>query len=152
MLTPSRPAALAPVLMVMLGLLAILSCALQGDYPAPALGVLVDGNLAVVELLPGSAAERAGVQAGDVLVALNGNAYASVDDWRAQVSRIDVGHDYDLEIRRGGQVLTLRVTSARPPPPRRTPGVTPTAVPTDIASVRLLPAPRFCRANVTAAP
>ena len=45
----------------------LLSCALQGDYPAPALGVLVDRNLTVVAVLPDGAGERAGVQVGDVL-------------------------------------------------------------------------------------
>ena len=50
---------------------AMLGCGLQGDYPAPALGVFVDGNLGVVEVLAGGAAEKAGVQVGDVLVSLN---------------------------------------------------------------------------------
>ncbi len=138
MITPPQPPVPAPVLIVMLGLLVIPGCALQGDYPAPALGVLVDASLTVVEVLPGSAAERAGVQVGDVLVALNASAYANVDDWRAEVSRIDVGHDYNLEIRRGSQAMTLKVTSARPPWPGPTSGVAPTAVPTDIYEVRLV--------------
>jgi S1-C subfamily serine protease len=130
-----------PAVVMLLAVLALLSCALQGDYPAPALGVLIDYQLTVVDVLKGSAAERAGVQAGDVLIALNGTAYASVDDWRAKVSAIDTGKDYDLKIQRGGQAMTLRVTSAPYPPNDSPAGVTPTVIPTDIYVVRLLPEP-----------
>ncbi len=122
-------------------LAAMLSCAWQGDTPAPALGVLVDGNLGVVEVMVGGAAEQAGVQVGDVLVALNGTALPSVDDWRTAVSRIEVGLDYDLTVQRAGQSTTLRVTSLPHPPENRDPGVTPTVVPTGIYSVWLLPEP-----------
>ena len=120
---------------------AMLSCAVQGDYPAPALGVLVDGNLAVVAVLADGAAERAGVQVGDVLETLNGAPLTRVADWRTEVSRIKVGLDYDLTVQRAGQSMTLRVTSLVPPTDTRAPSVTPTVAPTGIYYVRLLPQP-----------
>ena len=99
----------------------------------------MDAQLNVVEVLIGSAAERAGVQAADVLTTLNGSAYASVDHWRDKVSAIAPGQDYQLGIRRAGQAITLRVTSAPSPPNTSATGVTTTVVPTDIYVVRLLP-------------
>jgi S1-C subfamily serine protease len=120
---------------------ATLSCALQGDYPAPALGVLVDRNLTVVAVLQDSAGEKTGVQVGDVLMTLNGSAFVSAEDWRNAVSLIETGRDYDLTVQRAGQTRTLRVTSLPHPPNNLPPGVTPTVVPTDIYSVRLLVEP-----------
>ncbi len=132
-------ASLSPALVILLTVFALQSCALQGDYPAPALGVLVDAQLNIVEVLKGTSAVRAGVQAGDVLTTLNGSAYASVYDWPSKVSAIAPGQDYQLGVRHAGQAITLRVTSAPMPPNTSSTGVTPTAIPTDIYVVRLLP-------------
>src|SRR5687768_8362866 len=106
---------------------AMLSCALQGDYPAPALGVVVDRTRTVVAVLPDGAGEKAGVQVGDVLEALNGTPLARIAEWRTEVSRIERGQEFDLTVQRAGQSVTLRGTSRLPPAANLAPGVTPTA-------------------------
>ena len=48
----------------------IVGCAGAGSAPAPELGITADPELKVVAVYPGSAAEKAGVQIGDILVDL----------------------------------------------------------------------------------
>jgi S1-C subfamily serine protease len=108
---------------------AILACAPRGDHAAPALGVAVDSAFVVTYVQAGSAAHHAGIQVGDVLVALNGTTYTSLDDWRHEVSRMAIGQAYTLDVERGGVVATLTLQAARPPTSQ--PGPTPTGVPAD---------------------
>jgi putative radical SAM enzyme (TIGR03279 family) len=59
----------------------------------------------VVAVLPGSAAERAGVLAGDEIVQVNGQAVRDIIQWRLAVDDADP----DLVIRRGGLSLDLTI-------------------------------------------
>ena len=63
------------------------------------------------EVVPNSAAQAAGIQAGDEIVAINGN---KVVEWYKDVEAIreSQGADLTLEINRDGQLLTV-VTQAR---------------------------------------
>lgn len=51
----------------------------------------------------GSAAERAGLQAGDVIIALAGQPVARADDVQRLLSRVPQGRDLPLTYLRGGQ-------------------------------------------------
>jgi putative radical SAM enzyme (TIGR03279 family) len=59
----------------------------------------------VVSVAPGSAAERAGLQAGDELVTLNGEAPRDVIRYRVLADEATV----DLEVRRGGLERVVRI-------------------------------------------
>jgi putative radical SAM enzyme (TIGR03279 family) len=59
----------------------------------------------VVAVLPGSAAERAGVLAGDEIVQVNGQAVRDIIQWRLAVDDADP----DLLIRRGGLSFDLMI-------------------------------------------
>lgn len=65
----------------------------------------------ISEIVPNSAAQAAGIQAGDEIVAINGK---KVVEWYKDVQTIreSKGADVTLEIDRGGQLLTI-VTNAR---------------------------------------
>ncbi|MCC6192755.1 MAG: PDZ domain-containing protein [Anaerolineales bacterium] len=107
------------------------SCASPtGSYPGPALGVVVDEQFTVLDVKSGSTAELAGVQAGDVLLTLDGTGYTSPAEWAIQVGNIEIGKTYTLEVQRGSSVISVTVTSARDSAGDFPPGATPTVIPT----------------------
>ncbi|HEY7628563.1 MAG TPA: DUF512 domain-containing protein [Ilumatobacteraceae bacterium] len=59
----------------------------------------------VVSVAPGSAAERAGVCAGDEVVTINGSVPRDLIEWRFAADEADV----DLEVRRGGLQSSIAV-------------------------------------------
>ena len=68
----------------------------------PALGVTVeeqDGAIVVQRVLEGSAAARAGVEAGDEIRRVDGRRVNSVDRLREALAEIELGEDYELEVR-----------------------------------------------------
>jgi len=72
---------------------------------------LSDSNGALVSTVnPGSAADKAGVQVGDVIVGLNGKAVESSRDLRNRVGGLAPGAKVKLEIMRGGKAMTLNAT------------------------------------------
>lgn len=78
-----------------------------------ALGVSVtedDGHVLVEQVIPGTPAAAAGLEAGDEIRDLNGKRVRSVEDLREAVASADPGHEYHIEIRRDGdeRVLTAR--------------------------------------------
>jgi S1-C subfamily serine protease len=96
---------------------------------APALGVVVDQNLQVVDVEPGSAAAAAGIRLRDVLKAIGGNPVNTPAKAVGSFRAAQVGDTLAVAVARGGQSLTLRVTVA---PRIGHPGQpTPTAVPVD---------------------
>lgn len=56
----------------------------SGSWPAPLLGIVVDENLRVIDLEPGSPAEKAEIQKGDVLFDLTWVATATQDEANAE--------------------------------------------------------------------
>ena len=70
----------------------------------------VDDALRVVTVLPGSAAAAAGIEVGDEIRELNGDRVHTAEELRDALAAVDVGHEYDIEIRRDGddQTLTAR--------------------------------------------
>jgi C-terminal processing protease CtpA/Prc len=65
-------------------------------------------EVAVVSVIEGSEAERAGLVPGDVLVSVDGAAVASMADARGKLAG-PVADDVVLVVRRADQTLTLRV-------------------------------------------
>ena len=59
----------------------------------------------VVAVAPGSPAERAGISAGDEVVALNGRVPRDVIEWRLLADEADL----EVELRRGGLDVTIEV-------------------------------------------
>ncbi len=64
----------------------------------------------VSQVLPNSAAAKAGVKAGDVIVTMNGKAISSFAAFRADVSSMPVGTKVSLGLLRDGKPVTVVVT------------------------------------------
>ncbi|KHN50200.1 serine endoprotease DegP [Pectobacterium fontis] len=64
----------------------------------------------VSQVRPKSAADEAGIKAGDVIVTLNGKAISSFSALRAQVGSLPVGSKVALGLLREGKPLTVNVT------------------------------------------
>lgn len=64
----------------------------------------------VVEVTKGSGALEAGIEAGDVIVAVDDVPVRTMDDLMLQVRRKQVGDKVALDIRRGAESLTIDVT------------------------------------------
>ncbi len=71
----------------------------------------------VNQVLPGSPAEQAGVQRGDILLALDGQEIAGVRELQLAVASTPVGRTVELQVLRGGKRLTLPVTIVAQAPP-----------------------------------
>jgi hypothetical protein len=77
-----------------------------GMTPGAAALPLVDGGLQLERVIPGGPAEKAGLQAGDVILAVNGRAAAGL----AQAELFDIlgaPRELQLRVKRGGQELAI---------------------------------------------
>ncbi|MCA1906448.1 MAG: PDZ domain-containing protein [Desulfarculus sp.] len=93
----------------------------------PRLGVVVkpqEGGLLVERVLPGGAAQRAGLQAGDRLVSVNGRPLASPKDIHDAIkSQATAPHRYLVE--RRGQWLEITIALEATPPAGQAPAAPP---------------------------
>jgi S1-C subfamily serine protease len=71
-----------------------------------------DQAIEVVEVVSGSPAERAGVRAEDLIVALDGGALRDVGDLQRQMTDDAIGRELRLEVVRGGEPRTLTAVPA----------------------------------------
>ena len=86
-----------------------------GALRGAVLGVSIDdtdGSLLVAAVQPGSPAAEAGVEAGDEIVSVDGDAVATLDELRERLAAVERGTEYELALTRDGEALTLGV--ARP--------------------------------------
>jgi len=60
------------------------------------------------QVYPGTAAQRMGVQPGDLITTLNGGTIGSMNDLRNEVALAGVGGDVVLEVMRNGERLVLQ--------------------------------------------
>ena len=60
----------------------------------------------------GSPAEKAGLKAGDKVVKLAGRDVRNVYDYTQALSEMKAGQEYEIEVLRDGQRLTLKITPA----------------------------------------
>ena len=69
----------------------------------------------VREATAGGPAARAGVRAGDVIVAVDGKRIAGPDDVAAAIQDKEPGESVEVELRRDGAARTLQVDLAARP-------------------------------------
>jgi S1-C subfamily serine protease len=79
------------------------------------LGLPSPRALAVAAVTPGSPADRAGVQPGDLLVSIEDRAIRSVGDLFAGLPRAAIGSPRRLRLLRGNEILE-RVATPSPAP------------------------------------
>ncbi len=79
------------------------------SQPGPATGALIRG------VYVGGPAEGAGIQPGDLVVIVNGQAVHSTSDVRTLLKRIGAGDTLRLTVRRGGALITAVLTVAPRP-------------------------------------
>ena len=100
------------------------------------LGVEVDtsgrkrAGAAIASVDKGGPAQRAGLRAGDLVTAINGERVESTRELIRDVSSVNPGNTAHLRVRRQSQTLDITVTVGRRPPeaPQAEPGDTPDAV------------------------
>jgi serine protease Do len=78
---------------------------------ADSVGIPGKKGALVAELVPGGPAEKAGVQAGDVVTAVNGHAVNNASELTRQVAASHSGDTLSLSIVRGGKPATVVVKS-----------------------------------------
>ncbi len=115
---------------------AINSVESTGQIQAPYLGVMYEAltpaiaaqnNLSVAAgawvasggtgaaVLPGSPAAKAGIQAGDIITAVNGTTIDAAHDLANLINEYSVGQTVTLTVNRKGQTLTVQATLAQRP-------------------------------------
>lgn len=80
-------------------------------------GLDVKEAVIVAEVLPNSPAERAGLQAQDVVLRYQGEGVTGLDEFRSRVASTKPDTEVELTVLRGDQELTLKVTIAEQPEP-----------------------------------
>lgn len=87
-------------------------------FPAGAwesLGISGDRGLLVVTIAPGSAAEKAGIVLGDVLVSIDGSPVRSLRSLQFALDGDRIGKPVPVELVRGGRLVQTAVTVAEKP-------------------------------------
>ncbi|KKL01927.1 Do family serine endopeptidase [Rheinheimera mesophila] len=64
----------------------------------------------VQEVIPGSAADKAGLKSGDIITHLNGKKIGSFTEIRAKIATLGVGKEITLGILREDKAMTVKVT------------------------------------------
>ena len=92
-----------------------LGIAIQDLTPdlAEAMGLSVSAGAVVARVERGSPAEESGMQAGDVVIAMQGEAIRSSTELRNRVGMTPLGEDVELTILRDGERRTLAVRVGR---------------------------------------
>jgi serine protease Do len=76
---------------------------------AEALGLTVDARVIVSDVTPGGPAAKAGLEPGDVVLALDGKPMENGRQFRIDVYTRTIGEQVAVEVRRGSRTLTVRV-------------------------------------------
>ncbi len=91
------------------GLLGIKGGELNGDL-AKAFNVDAQQGAFVSEVMPNSAADKAKLKAGDVIIALNGQKISSFAELRAKIATSGAGKTLELTVLRDGKTQNMKVT------------------------------------------
>lgn len=78
-------------------------------------GVAPGEGVVVADVVPGSPAERAGVQSGDVIVSVNGRPVRNTNELQTEIMYRRVGEQVQVGIVRDGRELTLSVVLGERP-------------------------------------
>lgn len=87
-----------------------------GSLARPLVGVSIkdDPNGAtgafIAEVQSGGAADKAGLQVGDIITSVNGTAIATADEFRGTVGTFSPGQTITLEVQRDGKTIQVDVT------------------------------------------
>ncbi|MGE3621035.1 MAG: S1C family serine protease, partial [Acidimicrobiia bacterium] len=76
-------------------------------------GIEADRGAFVREVVPGSAAERAGIEPGDVVLGIDGDDVAGSEDVAARIREHEAGDEVELRIERDGEQRTVTATLGR---------------------------------------
>jgi S1-C subfamily serine protease len=71
--------------------------------------VAIDGGVAIAGVSPSGPAQAAGLRQGDVIVRVNGERVADLEDFYRKLWRIAAGSDVELSVFRDGRLETLAV-------------------------------------------
>lgn len=82
----------------------------------------VDAGVLVMTVPGDTAADAAGLRAGDVVTAIDDRPVAGVRDVRRCLAAVEPGRVFSIEVMRGGETLALETELDDPPPSRRRPG------------------------------
>jgi hypothetical protein len=80
---------------------------------AEALGLDADAGALVSSVVPASPAAEAGIEAEDLIVALDGEAVADADDLARRIRAQEPGHEIRVDLRRGTGSHTLQIELGR---------------------------------------
>jgi C-terminal processing protease CtpA/Prc len=80
------------------------------------LGITVDEAAMIVEVLPETRAERAGLQPGDVVVGVGGRPVLNSEDLRAAIEQTGAGEDVHLTVARGQEKEEVKAQLAETRP------------------------------------
>jgi serine protease Do len=86
---------------------------------AKAMQLLKEEGALVAQVLPDSPAQKAGLQAGDVIVAYDGHAIAKAEDLPRLVAGTPVEHTATVKVLRDGKPLTVTAQIAQMPEPQK---------------------------------
>jgi Do/DeqQ family serine protease len=81
---------------------------------ARALNIAQSRGAVITQVQPGSSAEEAGIQAGDVVIELNGRPVRNSSDLRNRIGLVRIGEKVKLTIVRNGKRKTLSMRVAAP--------------------------------------
>jgi serine protease Do len=84
---------------------------------AAALGLSVDEGALVRAVGPGTPADDAGIQEGDVITALGGDPVASTEEVGELILEFEPGEEVEIELARGEETLTVTATLGTRPQP-----------------------------------
>jgi len=81
---------------------------------ASAFGIKQQHGAVIAGIVPGSPAENAGLQRGDVVIAVNGQAVDSATKLHNRIALMQVGDMVSMDILRGGDEVTVKARIAKP--------------------------------------
>lgn len=91
------------------GVLGVMGGELTADL-AKAFGYDKQNGAFVSQVMPGSAADKAGIKAGDIIISIDGNVIHSFGELRAKVATKGAGKQVALGLIRDGKEQTVQVT------------------------------------------
>jgi serine protease Do/serine protease DegQ len=77
---------------------------------ADAFGLATKHGAFVSQVMPDSAAEEAGLKAGDIIVSVNGKSIRTFGELRAKIATLGAGKDVELGVIRDGETITAKTT------------------------------------------
>ncbi|HZH35542.1 MAG TPA: M20/M25/M40 family metallo-hydrolase [Pyrinomonadaceae bacterium] len=81
----------------------------------PGYGENTNDGLLLEGVREDSPAAKAGIKAGDKIIRLAGKEIRNITDYTAVLSELKAGEEYEIEIRRGAEVLKLKIIPAARP-------------------------------------